>query len=166
METLKTRYLYETENMLSQKTKYALQALAYLAAHYKQETPVLIGTIAKEKNIPIKFLETILCGLRNEGVLVSIRGRSGGYKLAEHPKKTTLAKVIRMVEGPIALLSCASLYFYKPCDNCDQDTCCIKPILSEARDALLKVLDKRTLNNIRDGQEISMMVSKAIGRIS
>ena len=139
--------------MLSQKTKYALQALAYLAARYDEEAPVLIGTIAREKKIPIKFLEAILCELRNEGMLLSTRGRSGGYRLAEHPKKTRLSRVIRAVEGPIALLSCVSLNFYKPCENCNQETCCINPVMAEARDAILKVLDKRTLNDIKDGQE-------------
>lgn len=136
--------------MLSQKTKYALQALAYLAAHYTEPAPVLIGTIAREKKIPIKFLEAILCQLRNEGILVSTRGRTGGYRLAESPKKTPLSKVIRAMEGPIALLSCVSLNFYKPCENCNQETCCINPVMAEARDAILKVLDRRTLNDIKD----------------
>jgi Rrf2 family protein len=140
--------------MLSQKAKYALQALAYLAQHYKEEAPVLIGTISREKNIPIKFLEAILCELKNENVLISIRGRNGGYRLAEPPKKTTLAHVIRIVDGPIALLSCVSLNFYKPCDNCSEHTCGISPIMKEARDAILKVLEKRTLNDIKDLEEV------------
>ena len=139
--------------MLSQKTKYTLQALAYLAQHYKSEAPVLIGTIARERNIPLKFLEAILCELKNENVLISIRGRNGGYRLAEHPKKTTLARIIRIVDGPIALLSCASLNFYKPCENCDPKNCGISPVMKEARDAILKVLEKRTLNDIKD-QEV------------
>ena len=146
------RYLQKRTTMLSQKTKYALQALAYLSAHYNEEAPVLIGIIAREKKIPIKFLETILCELRNEGILVSTRGRSGGYRLADHPKKTKLSTVIRAVEGPIALLSCVSLNFYKPCENCNQQSCCINPVMAEARDAILKVLDKRTLHDIRDEQ--------------
>jgi Rrf2 family protein len=139
--------------MLSQKAKYALQALAYLAQHYKEEAPVLIGTIARERNIPIKFLEAILCELRNENVLISIRGRNGGYRLAEPPRKITLARVIRIVDGPIALLSCASLYFYKPCENCDEKTCGLSPVMREARDAILKVLEKRTLYDIKDKEE-------------
>lgn len=143
--------------MLSQKTKYALQALAYLAAHYGDEAPTLIGTIAREKNIPIKFLEAILCELRNEGILVSTRGRSGGYRLAEPPKKTPLSRVIRIVEGPIALLSCVSLNFYKPCENCNRETCCINPVMAEARDAVLKVLNKRTLNDIKDGHTTDVL---------
>ena len=140
--------------MLSQKAKYALQALAYLAQHYKAETPVLIGTIAREKSIPIKFLEAILCELRNENVLTSIRGRNGGYRLAEPPKKITLARVIRIVDGPIALLSCASLHFYKPCENCNEETCGLSPVMKEARDAILRVLEKRTINDILDQDQV------------
>lgn len=136
--------------MLSQKAKYALQALGYLAKHYKQDTPVLIGTIAKERSIPLKFLEAILCELRNNDILTSTRGRSGGYRLAEPPKKITLARVIRIIDGPITLLSCASLYFYKACDNCNQQTCGVNPVMQEARDAILKVLEKRTVHDLMD----------------
>ena len=125
--------------MLSQKAKYAFQALAYLSAHYKSESPVLIGTIARERAIPIKFLEAILCELKNHEVLVSSRGRSGGYRLSAAPKDITLARV-----------SCVSLNFYKPCDNCNQQTCGINPIMAEARDAILKVLEKRSLKDIMD----------------
>ena len=136
--------------MLSQKAKYALQALAHLASHYKEDAPILIGTIANERKIPIKFLEAILNQLRNQNILTSVRGRGGGYRLAEHPKKITLARVIRAVDGPIALLNCVSLNFYEPCDNCNEKTCRINPVMAEARDAILKVLEKRTLNDIKD----------------
>lgn len=138
--------------MLSQKAKYALQALAYLAAHYKEQTPVLIGSISRDRNIPLKFLETILCELKNHEILTSVRGRSGGYRLAHPPKSISLAQVIRIVNGPIALLSCVSLHFYKECDNCNQETCRINPVMAEARDAVLKVLEKRTLRDIMDNE--------------
>lgn len=143
----------ETFPMLNQKSKYALQALSYLAERYKEENPVLIGTIARDKKIPIKFLEAILCELRNAEILTSIRGRNGGYRLAIAPKKITLARIIRIVDGPIALLSCASLNFYKPCENCDEKTCGISPVMKEARDAILRVLEKRTVHDIIDQQE-------------
>jgi Rrf2 family protein len=136
--------------MLSQKAKYALQALAFLAEQYDEKKLVLIGTISKEKHIPIKFLEAILCELRNHEVLISVRGRSGGYRLAKSPKKITLARVIRIVDGPIALLSCVSLNFYKECENCNRISCGINPVMAEARDALLKVLEKKTVNDIKD----------------
>jgi len=136
--------------MLSQKAKYALQALAFLSARHKEKTPILIGTIARERNIPIKFLEAILCELRNHDILVSVRGRSGGYMLAQPPKTINLATVIRIVDGPIALLNCVSLHFYEPCANCDERICRINPVMAEARDAILRVLEKRTLADIRD----------------
>ena len=134
-----------------------MQALAYLAKEYNSENLVLIGTIAQEKHIPIKFLEAILCELRNHEVLISVRGRNGGYRLAEPPNKITLARVIRIVDGPIALLSCVSLNFYKDCENCDRKTCGINPVMAEARDAILKVLEKRTLHDIKDKEEISVV---------
>lgn len=136
--------------MLSQKTKYALQALSYLAAHYKNEEPVLISTIARERKIPIKFLEAILLQLKNNDVLISSRGRSGGYRLSAPPKTFTLAKVIRIIDGPIALVSCVSLNFYKRCENCNQAICGIRSVMAEARDAILKVLEKKTLKEIID----------------
>ena len=141
--------------MLSQKAKYALQALSFLAAHYADESPVLIGTIAQERNIPFKFLEGILCQLKNHDILVSSRGRGGGYRLSSAPKKIKLASIIRIIDGPIALLSCVSLNFYEPCANCDQKTCGINPVMAEARDAILKVLEKRTLQDIMDKNAIN-----------
>ena len=136
--------------MLSQKAKYALQALSYLAARYNEETPVLIQTIARERNIPVKFLECILLELKKNEILTSFRGRTGGYKLNLPPTAISLARVIRIVDGPIALLSCASLNFYKSCDNCDERTCGLSSVMKEARDAILKVLEKRSLQDIVD----------------
>jgi Rrf2 family protein len=135
--------------MLSKKTQYAFQALGYLSAHYSKG-PLLIGDISRQKNIPLKFLENILLELKNAGILESYRGRCGGYRLKESPEKTNLAAIIRIVDGPIAMLSCVSLNFYKKCDNCDQITCRINPVMAEARDALLRVLYNRTLADIRD----------------
>lgn len=153
----------QSSGMLSQKAKYALQALAHLASHYKEDGPVLIGTIARERNIPIKFLEAILLQLRHENILTSIRGRGGGYRLADHPKKISLARVIRAVDGPIALLSCVSLNFYEPCENCNERTCGINPVMAEARDAILKVLEKRTLNDIQDaGPQLARKINNTV----
>lgn len=135
--------------MLSQKAKYALQALAYLAKHHNQG-PVLISTIADVKKIPLKFLENILLELKNGGLLESFRGRTGGYALKQAPKDIKLTQVIRLMNGPIAMLSCVSLNFYEPCENCTQITCGINPVMAEARDAVLKVLGSRTVADIVD----------------
>ena len=135
--------------MLSQKAKYALQALGHLTAHY-EKGPVLISEIAEIKKIPIKFLENILLELKNANILESFRGRSGGYALKVEPRSVKLSQIIRIVNGPIAMLSCVSLNFYKACENCNELTCRINPVMAEARDAVLRILDKRTLADIRD----------------
>lgn len=144
--------------MLSQKAKYALKATAYLAAHFG-EGPVLMPIIAQEKKIPLRFLENIFHQLKQEGLLISHRGRQGGYELLVPPDQVTLAKVIRLVDGPIAMLSCVSLNFYERCAGCDEITCGLKKVMAEARDSLLNILDKKTLKDIIDGD-----VERLVGR--
>ncbi len=135
--------------MLSKKTQYALKALGYLASKYG-EGPVLISEISKTKKIPIKFLETILLELKQSGVLDSKKGKGGGYYLAQNPKKITLAKAIRLVGGPIALIPCVSLNFYEKCADCDEATCGLYKAMAVTRDATLKILEKKTLMELVD----------------
>jgi len=135
--------------MLSKKTQYALKALGYLASKYG-EGPVLISEISKTKKIPIKFLETILLELKQAGVLDSKKGKGGGYYLAQNPKKITLAKAIRLVGGPIALIPCVSLNFYEKCADCDEATCGLYKAMAVTRDATLKILEKKTLMELVD----------------
>ncbi len=135
--------------MLSKKTKYALKALGYLAGKYGQG-PVLISEISKNKKIPIKFLETILLELKQANILDSKKGKGGGYFLIQPPKKITLARAIRVVGGPIALLPCVSLNFYEKCEDCDEATCGLNKAMKQTRDATLKILEKRTLEELID----------------
>lgn len=135
--------------MLSQKSKYALKALSYLAQHHGQG-PILMSKIAQEKKVPLRFLENIFHELKKEGLLISHRGRFGGYTLASEPESIQVSKIIRIVNGPIAMLSCASLNFYEPCADCDEISCGLRILVAEARDAVLSVLDKKTLLDIVD----------------
>jgi Rrf2 family protein len=135
--------------MLSKKTQYALKALGYLAAKYG-EGPVLIAEISKKKKIPLKFLENILLDLKKHDILESKKGKGGGYFLANHPHKTTLADAIRIVDGPIAMLSCVSLNFYEKCKDCNEATCGLKKVMALTRDATLKILVKKTLEDLID----------------
>lgn len=135
--------------MLSKKTQYALRALSFLAARFDQG-PVLIHEIAEQKKIPIKFLENILLELKNADVLDSKKGRGGGYFLKTAPNQTSLAKVMRIVEGPIALLPCVSLYFYQKCADCTEDVCSINGVFIQVRDATLKILESKTLEDIQE----------------
>lgn len=135
--------------MLSKRTQYALKALGYLAAKYSSG-PILIAEIAEHKKIPIKFLESILLNLKKKAILDSKKGKGGGYYLAQHPKKTTVANAIRYVDGPIALLPCVSLNFYQKCKDCDEATCGLNKLMALTRDATLKVLEKKTLFDLID----------------
>lgn len=133
--------------MLSKKAQYAIKALGYLATRYATG-PVLISEIAEKKSIPLKFLENILLELRKAGVLESKKGKGGGYLLKAAPDQTNLAVVIRIIDGPISMLPCVSLYFYQPCEACNPDNCRIRDLFSEARDAVLGVLEKKTLQDL------------------
>lgn len=136
--------------MLSKKAQYALKAMGYLAARYN-EGPVLISEIAKKKKIPVKFLETILLELKEAGFLSSKKGKGGGYFLEQDPKKISLAQVIRIAGGPIALLPCVSLNFYEKCKDCDEATCGLNKAMALTRDATLKILEKKNLAILIDG---------------
>lgn len=133
--------------MLNKKTQYALQALSYLAEQ-KSKEPVLISEIAENKKIPLKFLESILLQLRKDGILESKKGKGGGYYFSMAPEKIPLARIIRLIHGPIAMLPCVSLYFYERCKNCDEKNCGLHDTMIEVRDATLKILEKKTVADL------------------
>ncbi len=133
--------------MLSKKTQYAFQALSYLAQQ-ADKGPVLISEIAKKKKIPLKFLENILLLLRKDGILESKKGKGGGYFFKLKPKQIALARVIRLLDGPIAPLSCVSLHFYERCRNCDEKHCGLHDMMIKVRDANLKILEKKTIADL------------------
>jgi Rrf2 family protein len=139
--------------MLSNKAQYAFRALTHLVDKL-DEGPVLISEIAEKKRIPLKFLENILLGLRKAGILESKKGKGGGYFIKDHPSKTSIAAVIRIVDGPIAMLPCVSLYFYEKCNNCDEGNCGLHGIMEKVRDATLAILENKTLMDLKSGQEI------------
>lgn len=134
--------------MLSKKTEYAFRALMYLAQHAQEEHPVLIAEISTKRAIPQKFLENILLELKYHGILKSKKGKNGGYFLAKPASSIFLADVLRLVDGPIALLPCVSLHFYKKCDNCDEKECGLNRIMCEVRDATLAILETKTVADI------------------
>jgi Rrf2 family protein len=138
--------------MLSRKAQYAFRALTLLVERY-QEGPVLISEISRKKRIPLKFLENILLELKRADILESKKGKGGGYYIPRHPSRISVAQVIRIVDGPIAMLPCVSLYFYEKCKNCDERNCGLHDMMEEVRDATLNVLEKRTLNDLVSGKE-------------
>jgi Rrf2 family protein len=134
--------------MLSKKTKYGIKAMTFLARK-EDNTPVQIAEIAKSENISLKFLESILLLLRHSGFLGAKKGKGGGYYLIKEPKDINMAHVYRILEGPIALLPCASHNFYERCDDCQDETACaVRKLMIEVRDNTLKILERNTLADI------------------
>jgi Rrf2 family protein len=129
---------------LSVKGEYALRALIVLGMNPGKEV-VRIQTISEQQNIPKRFLEQILNDLRTAGILESKRGLAGGYRLRLAPEQITLAHVIRLIEGPLAPVSCVSEKFYERCSCPSEEKCGIRSIMKEVRDAIVRVLEGVTL---------------------
>ena len=133
--------------MLSKKSQYAFKALTYLSEKFN-EGPVLISEIASKKKIPIKFLESILLELKKADILDSKKGKGGGYFLKQKPDKVKVSTIIRLINGPIAMLPCVSLYFYERCKNCNEKHCGLHDMMIQVRDATLNVVENRTLKDL------------------
>lgn len=135
--------------MLSAKAQYAIHALTYLGEHY-QRGFIPINLIAEKRKIPAKFLEAILLEFRKAGVLGSKAGKNGGYYLLKHPSKIPMVQILRLMDGPIALLPCVSKMFYEPCRLCPypEGNCNIRQIFLEVRDATLLVIEGKTLQDL------------------
>lgn len=134
--------------VISKKTKYALRALYYLAREYGHGH-VLVSTLAEAEAIPKKFLELILLSLKSNGVVDSKSGRGGGYHLIRRPDQITIGAVVRMMEGPLAPLPCASETAFHPCEECvDAVNCGTRIVMRQVRDATARILDRTTLSDV------------------
>jgi Rrf2 family protein len=131
--------------MLSRRAKYALKAMVSLAAH-RGEAALSVTGIALKANVPRAFLEQILSDLKRRNLLVSLRGKQGGFRLARPADDITFADIIRHIDGPLALAPCASRTAYRPCPECGGvRPCVLSKTLISVRDASAKILEKTTL---------------------
>lgn len=134
--------------MISQKTKYAIKALTYLAQQKKNEL-VKTSIISGQANIPKKFLEQILLDLKRASIVASRQGAAGGYYLNKDSKKINLADIHRLFDGAVALLPCVSEKFYVPCKDCkDEKKCSLKLSLMKVREKTLKALEGITIRSL------------------
>lgn len=137
--------------MLSQKARYALRALVELAR--AQGDQVTSGELASRADAPRKFLEAILLELARNKVVVSRRGKFGGYTLARDAAEISFAEVIRIIDGPLALAPCVSRLSFRKCDDCpDLATCSLREALLRARDATSDVLEGYSLADAATGE--------------
>ncbi len=135
--------------MLSQKTRYALKALLELAALPAGVT-LSSAAISARRTIPVKFLEAILVELKRDGLVRGRRGRSGGYQLARSAEEISFGTVVRLMEGPLALIACVSVSQYRRCADCADDRSCeLKKLFRVLRDSTAAILDGWTLADAR-----------------
>ena len=134
--------------MLTKKGKYGLKALSALS-----ELPpgqlAFVGEVANANNIPKKFLDAILAELRNAGFVQSRKGKTGGYCLARPADEIKIGHVVRVLDGPLAPIPCASKTRYQPCTDCDEATCQIRHLMLDVRNAIADVLDNTSLTQMR-----------------
>ena len=149
MLTLKT-----PNDMLSRKTRYAMLAMAALARSYGREQ-LSIRTIANAEHVPARVLEGILLRLKNNGLLTSSRGKSGGYTLAKRPEEISLLDIVLLFEESVSMLACVCVDDdYRPCDFCkDEKSCPIRSTFSAIYSQTAEILRKTMLSDLADNAE-------------
>ena len=148
--------------LISKKSTYGIKALMNMARHLERGQ-VLISELAQEEKIPKKFLEAILLALKNGGILSSRIGKGGGYSLAVSPKSVTIGRIIRILEGDFAPVSCLSETNYAKCDECDDEASCgIRLVLADVQKAMNSVLDTVTLAEMVERSEAALQAGRQV----
>lgn len=145
---------------LTRFTDYSVRVLLYLAA--KGEERSTISEIAETFNISRNHLMKIVQELNQKGYLKAIRGKHGGLLLNRSPHSISLGAVIRDTEQEMALVEC-----FRDDNACViTPHCRLQPILAEALDAFLRVLDVYTLADLLDGRSAELSKLMKIPTVS
>jgi len=107
-----------------------------------------IKEIALREAISAKFLEQILLALKNNGLLHSKMGVGGGYYLARSANEITLGQIFRVLDGPVAPIKCVSQMAYEPCGCPDEETCGLRLVMGDVRNAIADILDNTSLADV------------------
>lgn len=141
--------------MLSKKAKYAIKTLLFLAKNMEQP-PLPVSKIAELEKIPKKSLDLVFQELRNNGYLYSKKGTTGGYVLSKLPEEIFLVSVVRLMDGPIARVSCASAFHYRRCEECiDEATCSIRQVYLKIREEELKILSNTSIADMIMNEQVT-----------
>jgi len=143
---------------LSRRSEYGIRALVDLVRSeaatrvedhpHPHPSPVALATLAERNNLPPKFLEQIMSTLKHGGVVRTTLGAHGGYAMAVDPASVSVGRVIRLLDGALAPLSCVSLRYYERCSCPDEATCSLRDVMLDVRDAMLEILDRETLADL------------------
>jgi Rrf2 family protein len=132
---------------LSRRSEYGLRALTDLIRH-ADDGPVALATLAERERLPAKFLEQIMSTLKHAGIVRTTLGAHGGYAMAADPEAVSIGRVVRLLDGALAPVSCVSLRYYEPCSCPDEATCALRDTMLDVRDAILEILDRETLADL------------------
>jgi Rrf2 family protein len=137
---------------LSKRGEYGLRAMIVLAQAYNEspDAMVQIKEISEQDKIPAKYLEQILLALKNAGLLQSRMGIGGGYYLARQPQDINLGQIIRVLDGPLAPIRCVSHMAYEPCGCPDEQTCGLRMMMGDVRDAIANILENTSLADVTE----------------
>lgn len=157
---------------LSKRGEYALRALIDFGIAQELGRPLLkIGELVAKERLPVKFLEQILTQLRGGGYIETKRGKAGGYFLAKPAREVSLGQVIRLIDGPLAPISCVSVTAYERCSCPDEDHCGLRMLMLDVRNAIARILDRYVLADVvsitlrkmkRDGVAIPFTVEQLL----
>lgn len=130
----------------SSRGHYGLRVMVALAQAYHQG-PLALGEIARSESLSLGYLEQLVSSLRRAGLVKATRGSRGGYKLVVAPSEVSVGEVLRVLEGPLAPVECAS-ETSQPV-SCRRETACPSRVLWErVRDTVADVLDSTTLADL------------------
>lgn len=132
---------------LSKRSEYGLRALQDLAAHYGSR-PIPAKELAERNEVPHKFLEQIMLTLKRGHIVHSLKGSQGGYSLARPPDQISLAEVIRLLDGPLAPISCVSETAFQPCGCPDMNACGLRKVMKKVRDVVAEMMEHTTLADL------------------
>lgn len=134
---------------LSKRGEYALRSLITLGVAAEAGRSLLqVSKLAESEQLPIKFLEQILQDLKDAGLVVSARGKFGGYRLAKRPREITIGEVVRLIDGPLAPIGCVSQSAYEKCSCPDEEHCGLRMLMLDVRNAIAGILDRYTLADV------------------
>lgn len=134
---------------LTKKGEYALRTLIRLGLARRLGRDVVpVSELAEGENLPFKFIENILQELRLAGYLESKRGKDGGLRLARPMKDVTIGELVRLIDGRLAPIGCASETDYEKCTCPDEQHCGLRMLMIDVRNAIARILDRYTLDDV------------------
>ncbi|MDQ8205578.1 Rrf2 family transcriptional regulator [Pelagicoccus sp. SDUM812003] len=134
---------------LSKKAEYGLRAMIDLGIAQSLEYEVVpLSELAEAENLPIKFLEQIMIELRREGLVATQRGKAGGYYVAKELSSIKIGQIVRLLDGPLAPICCASQTAYERCSCPDEEHCGLRMLMIDVRNAMSNILDRYSLHDV------------------